>query len=136
MMRILLILPIAALLVASANAGPRETLLGEFATEAKAADPAFTGFSAARGKTLSVTEFALGKPDTPACRTCHTASPTNMGKTRAGKDIQPMAVSVTPDRYTVRKKVAKWFRRNCRSVLGRLCTAQEKGDYLTFMISQ
>ncbi len=59
-----------------------------------------------------------------------------MGETRAGKPIEPMAVSVTPDRYRDPKKVAKWFRRNCQSVLGRECTAPEKGDFLTLMISQ
>ena len=135
-MRTLLILSIAGLLISSASAGPREALLDDLATQAKAADPHFTGFSAARGKTLSLAEFAQGKPDIPACTTCHTASPYKMGQTRAGKLIQPMAVSVTPDRYTNRKKVAKWFRRNCRSVLGRLCTAQEQGDFLTFMVNQ
>ena len=135
-MRTLLILPIAVLLMATANAGPRDDLVAEFATQAKSADPGFAGFSAARGKTFSLKDFAQGKPDTPACTTCHTASPAKEGRTRAGKPIQPMAVSRTPNRYTDRKKVAKWFRRNCRSVLGRLCTAREKGDYLTFMIGQ
>jgi hypothetical protein len=137
-MRTLLILPAAIALLAtvSAEAGPREALLDDLATQAKAADRGFTGFSAPRGKTLSRTMFAQGKPETPACTTCHTASPLKMGETRAGKPIEPMAVSVTPDRYTNPKKVAKWFRRNCKSVLGRECTAQEKGDFLTFMISQ
>lgn len=137
-MRILFILPAAtALLVTvSALAGPREDLLGDLATQAEAADPGFTGFSAPPGETLFRTTFAQGKPDTPACTTCHTASPLKMGESRAGKPIDPMAVSVTPDRYTDPKKVAKWFRRNCKSVLGRECTAQEKGDFLTFMISQ
>jgi len=31
--------------------------------------------------------------------------------------------------------VAKWFRRNCKTVLGRECTAQEKGDILTYLSS-
>jgi hypothetical protein len=132
----LLIVPIAVMLMATANAGPRDALLAELAAQAKAADPGFAGFSADRGRSFSLEEFAQGKPDTPACTTCHTASPHKPGKTRAGKPIEPMAVSVTPDRFTDRKKVAKWFRRNCRSVLGRLCTPREKGDYLTFMISQ
>jgi len=47
-----------------------------------------------------------------------------------------MAVSKTPDRYIDMKKVEKWFRRNCKSVLGRVCTSLEKGDFLTFMSSQ
>ncbi len=137
-MRALLILPAASALLAtvSVEAGPREALLDKFATTAKAADPGFGGFSASRGETLNLTIFAQGKSETPACTTCHTASPLKMGETRAGKPIEPMAVSVMPDRYTDPKKVAKWFRRNCKSVLGRECTAQEKGDFLTFMISQ
>jgi len=44
-----------------------------------------------------------------------------------------MAVSVNPERYQTLKKVEKWFRRNCKSVLGRECTVTEKGDFLTFM---
>ncbi len=137
-MRTLLILPAAIALLSTviAAAEPRGDLLDDFATQAKAADPGFTAFSASRGETLFSTMFAQGKSETPACTTCHSASPLKMGETRAGKPIKPMAASVTPDRYTDPMKVAKWFRRNCKSVLGRECTAQEKGDFLTFMIGQ
>ena len=137
-MRTLLILSaaIALLVTASAEAGPREALLDSFATKARAADPDFAGFSASRGEALSLTMFAQGKSETPACTTCHTDSPLKMGVTRAGKPIEPMAVSKTPNRYTDHRKVAKWFRRNCKSVLGRQCSPREKGDFLTFMINQ
>jgi hypothetical protein len=47
-----------------------------------------------------------------------------------------MAVSIQADRYLDAAKVEKWYRRNCRSVLGRECTAIEKGDFLTFMINR
>ncbi len=93
-------------------------------------------FSSLRGSKLFSSRFTGGKPDTPSCTACHGASPKNSGKTRAGKVIAPMALSKTPDRYTDPKKVAKWFRRNCKSVLGRECTPVEKGDFLTFMMSQ
>lgn len=137
-MRALLILPaaIALLITVSAAAGPRADILNDLATQAKAADSGFTGFSASLGETFFRTRFAQGKPDTPACTACHTASPLNMGETRAGKPIDPMAVSMTPDRFTDPAKVAKWFRRNCKTVLGRECTAQEKGNFLAFMMSQ
>jgi hypothetical protein len=93
-------------------------------------------FSAERGQKLFSGRFAGGKPDTPSCTSCHGSSPQNMGKTRAGKEIAPMALSKTRDRYTDPKKVSKWFRRNCKSVLGRECTPLEKGDFLTFMMNQ
>jgi hypothetical protein len=122
---------------AGAAANPaRDAILANLLKQVKAEDAAFTGFSADRGAAFFAATQTGGKPATPSCTTCHSASPTQAGKTRAGKAIAPMAVSTTPDRYTDAAKVAKWFRRNCKSVLGRECTAQEKGDFLAFMISQ
>jgi len=117
-------------------ASPRQAILDEFSAQARQADQNFKNFSAKRGQELFLSKHSGGKKATPGCTTCHTKSPLNVGKTRAGKAIDPMAVSRTPTRYTDAKKVAKWFRRNCKSVLGRECTAKEKGDYITFMISQ
>ncbi|MFQ5468155.1 MAG: DUF1924 domain-containing protein [Kiloniellaceae bacterium] len=137
-------LPLAALAAgfiltaaAPARAEPgRDAILADLAAQAKAADAGFAGFSAERGKALFSTRHAGGKPETPACTTCHTNDPRNRGKTRVGKVIEPMAVSLTPSRFTEARKVEKWFRRNCRSVLGRVCTPREKGDYITFMMSR
>jgi len=50
--------------------------------------------------------------------------------------IDPMALSVNPERYTDPDKIEKWFLRNCKWTLGRECTAQEKGDVLTYLGSQ
>lgn len=129
---------LAALLPLSAAsiAGPRESLLERYATAAKAADPGFAGFSAARGEAFHNKKFGSGKPDTPACTTCHSGAPRDTGRTPAGKTIEPMAASVSPARYTDAAKVEKWFRRNCNEVLGRECTPLEKGDWLSYMISR
>lgn len=93
-------------------------------------------FSAERGERLFRSRFPDAKPDTPSCAACHTEDPKKSGQTRAGKDIDPMAVSANPTRYTDAAKAEKWFGRNCRNVLGRDCTAVEKGDFITFMLSQ
>lgn len=119
-----------------AAAAPRDDILGQYATAAKAASPAFSGFSAKRGETLHISKFTSGKPATPSCTTCHGDSPRSVGRTPAGKSIEPVAVSVSPARYTDPAKVEKWFRRNCTEVLGRECTPLEKGDWLTYVISQ
>jgi mono/diheme cytochrome c family protein len=123
---------IVAMILSSATfAGPREDLLAQYAAAAKT-----TGFSAARGQTMHTQNFSGGKPDTPSCITCHGKDTRGAGSTRTGKAIEPVALSVTPTRYTDPAKVEKWFKRNCAEVLGRECTPQEKGDWLTFVIGQ
>ena len=115
---------------------PRDAILTEFLSQAKSADPGFAGFSATRGETLFRGNHAGGKPDTPSCTTCHGAAPQDKGRTRAGKEIDPIAVSAAPKRFTDPAEVEKWFGRNCNSVLGRECSAIEKGDFITFMMGQ
>ena len=116
-----------------ASASP---FLDGYAQEAQGQFSTFDGFSSVRGKTLFLNNYASGKPETPACTSCHTKSPTQAGQTRAGKVIAAMATSISPERYSDKDKVEKWFRRNCNSVLGRLCTPLEKGDFITFMKTQ
>ncbi len=130
------LLTLSLFLCGSATAAPRDDILRSLDSAARAADPAFTGFSAARGQTLHTQAFAGGKADTPACTSCHGATPRSSGRTPAGKAVEPMALSLSPSRYSDAAKVDKWFTRNCRDVLGRECTPREKGDWLSFMFSQ
>lgn len=117
-------------------AAPRDELLGQYAAIAKTTAPSFSGFSVARGEKLHVTKFSGGKPETPTCTSCHANNPRSAGRTPAGKTIDPVAVSVSPTRYTDPAKVEKWFKRNCTDVLGRECTPLEKGDWLSYMMNQ
>jgi hypothetical protein len=72
---ILLAATLALTFSATASAGPREDQMAQYASAAKAANPAFAGFSAERGKTLHNQAFTGGKPDTPACTSCHGKDP-------------------------------------------------------------
>ncbi len=121
---------------AGALAAPPAALIERYEAQARAADPAFAGFSVERGESLHRTRYALGKPDTPACTSCHGEDTRAAGKTRTGKLIEPMAPSVVGTRYSDPAKVEKWFKRNCTEVLGRECTPQEKGDWLAWMKTQ
>ena len=125
----ILLAGLSLLAAAPASADPaRDAILKGYATEA-----GVSSFSVEAGKAFFQGTHTGGKPDTPSCTTCHTADPKSPGKTRAGKAIEPMAVSANPGRFTDAATVEKWFRRNCTSVLGRECTAQEKGDVLTYL---
>jgi mono/diheme cytochrome c family protein len=117
-------------------ASGQDAVLSRYAQLAKTSDDKFVDFSADRGKAFYLAVHSEGSSETPSCSTCHTQDPRNMGQTRAGKDIAPMAVSKTPDRFTDFEKTEKWFGRNCKSVLGRECTPIEKGDFISFLSSQ
>lgn len=134
MKRLVLVVCAACLLAGMAGAG-QQAILDHYSAEARAADPGFSGFSAERGKAFFLTQRNIN-PDAPSCHACHTPNPRNPGETRAGQRIEPMAVSVTPSRFTDLAKVEKWFRRNCDTVLKRECTPAEKGDFIAFMSSQ
>lgn len=118
----MLALPLLAVGVSAAT----QALLEELAVNA--AEP----FSAEAG---SATWFkdANGR----SCTSCHTDSVHAQGRhERTGKVIEPMAPSVNPERLTKRKKINKWFLRNCKWTFGRECTAQEKGDILVWLSQQ
>lgn len=101
------------------------------AYEADGAGP----FDAERGKAMWTQKFTHAKADKPrSCATCHTDNPRNTGKhARTGKAIEPLAPSVNPKRLTEVREIEKWFMRNCKWTVGRECTAQEKGDILSYL---
>jgi hypothetical protein len=71
-----------------------------------------------------------------ACATCHGDSPTASGRHAAtGRAIEPLAPAFNPARFTDPAKVEKWFRRNCRDVAGRECSASEKADVIAWLSS-
>lgn len=115
----------------------RDAILADLAAQAKQADAAFADFSEDRGAAFFRATQPGGDRKTAACTACHTDDPKKPGQNaKTGKPIDPMAVSVNPARFTVKDDVEKWFRRNCKEVLGRECTPLEKGDFITFMASQ
>jgi hypothetical protein len=126
----------AALTVLAAMAPAQKTVYEGYLSAAKQTDPAFSGFSAERGRTFFYAKHAGGKEDSPSCTSCHTSDLKKPGKSRAGKEIAPMAPSVNPERFTNARDVEKWFTRNCPDVLGRECTVMEKGDALAYLLSQ
>ena len=52
-----------------------------------------------------------------------------------GKTIGAMAPAFNPERFTDPAKTEKWFRRNCNDVVGRECTAGEKADVLSWLLT-
>jgi mono/diheme cytochrome c family protein len=98
---------------------------------ARAADPAFSGFSAERGAKF----FHARHGRDWSCSSCHTADPRADGRhIVTGKALAPLAPTANAARFRNPARTDKWFRRNCNDVLGRECTAVEKGDVLAYLL--
>ena len=70
------------------------------------------------------------------CASCHGETPTKVSKhASTGKAIDPLAPAANPDAFTDAARVDKWFRRNCKDVLSRECTAAEKSDVIAFLLA-
>jgi hypothetical protein len=111
------------------SAGTIEERLAAYQAEG-AAD-----FSAERGKEMWFQSFTQVQGERPrSCTSCHGNNARVSGKhASTGKPIKPMAPSINPERFTDAAKIEKWFKRNCKWTLDRECTAQEKGDFLSYL---
>lgn len=118
----------------SAQSDQSNVVLKVYKKEAQKLIPDFKEFSIKGGR-LIYTKVEISKKDLVSCSTCHTSDPRKVGRTRANKDIEPLAPVINPNRFTNYKKVEKWFSRNCKDVLNRPCTLQEKGDFITYLMS-
>ena len=122
----------ASTTVTTVQAQGASDLLAALERAARSEQPSFGGFSAERGKTF----FAQSHGGDWSCASCHTGDPRAAGRHAVtGKPIEPLAPSAHAARLTDAAKVDKWFRRNCRDVLARECTAAEKGDVVAYLVS-
>ena len=98
------------------------------------AQAAGSAVSAAQGERLFRMKSAHGEAG--SCSACHTDDPKATGRhVRTHKAIDPLAPVANPARFTDPAKVEKWFGRNCKEVLDRACSPQEKADFAAYMIS-
>jgi len=71
-----------------------------------------------------------------SCASCHENPPNHSTKhIVTGKVIKPLTPNNNPERFVDQAKVDKWFKRNCNDVLARECTAQEKADVLSWLLT-
>ena len=110
---------------------PADALRGHEAN-ARAADPAFAGFSVERGAEF----FQARQGGEWSCASCHTVDPRADGRhVVTGKALAPLAPARNAARFGDPAKTEKWFKRNCNDVLGRECTPAEKGNVLAWLVS-
>jgi hypothetical protein len=124
-----------ASLAAHADVESAQKLADKYAVIAKNIDPASKGVSADDGKAFFNRELTIrGKQI--ACASCHTTNPADIGKHAVTKKaIQPLAPAVNPKRFSNLDKVEKNFEKHCLDIISRDCTAQEKANFIAYLIS-
>ena len=116
---------ILAAAAAASAATPAELLAGYRSAAGGSAD-------AQRGQRF----FATRQGGEWSCASCHGTLPTAEGRhAGTGKTIAPLAPAFNPERFTDPAKVEKWFRRNCKDVAARECSAGEKADVMAWLTS-
>ncbi len=106
----------------------------EYGQAAKSLNPKST-LSADAGRAFYIKKVVVGGKDI-SCSSCHTDNPVNTGKhIDTGKPIKPLAISANPAAFSDVKKVETNFAKHCRDLYQKDCSAQDKGDYLTYLLS-
>jgi len=128
--------PAAALLIAALLGGVHGTAVAADTTPQEQ----FARFRAAAGTPASVERgksfFDSTHGNDWSCSTCHGMPPVREGThATTRKAIEPLAPAANPRAFTSTTRVDKWLRRNCRDVLDRDCTDQEKADLMAYLLS-
>lgn len=130
-MKRLLVLPLAVACGLAAAETPRQ-LIDTYTAEAAAQAAGFHP-SAQRGGEFFAKKFGVSEK-MPACVACHTENPAQIGRHAVtGKEIKPLAPVANGERFTDTAKAEKWFRRNCKEVVGRECSPAEKADVVKYL---
>ena len=106
----------------------------QYAAHVQGIDPSYK-LTAEAGRAFYLKKYTR-KAKEESCSTCHTDSPANKGKhSDTGKAIQPLSPVVNNKRFSNLQHVEKNFTKHCQDIIGRDCTPQEKGNYITYLLT-
>ncbi len=119
---------------AHADVATAQKLADKYTGIAKGIDKGFTP-SAEDGKVFFNRQIGL-QGHKVSCASCHTSNPADNGKhVVTGKLIRPLAPAVNAKRFTDLEKVEDKFVEHCNDITGSDCTAQEKANFITYLIT-
>lgn len=127
---------------AFADVETAKELVNRYATISKMQDQNYPGVSADEGKIFfnrKVIQFRSSNKQNKAiaCASCHTSNPKDVGKhIVTGKKILPLSPLANPKRFSDIEKVEKQFDKHCNEVVGSDCSAQEKANYIAYLIKE
>ncbi len=125
----------ASVMSAHADVESAHKLANKYLGIARAINPDYKDFSVEDGKAFFNRELTV-KGKQVACASCHTANPADPGKhIVTGKPIRPLSPVVNAKRFADLDKVEKNFTSHCNDIIGRDCTAQEKANFIAYLLT-
>lgn len=122
---------------AQANVANAEKLVSIYSAIAKNSNPSYVGASVTDGKFFFNRKIKLGNGKEMACASCHTTNPADEGKhIVTGKSIRPLSPVVNEKRFADFDKVEAKFTQHCKDIIGSDCTAQEKANYIAYLLTE
>jgi hypothetical protein len=120
---------------AQADVASAQKLADKYAGIAKTINPSFTSPSAEEGKVFFNREIGV-KGKKVSCSSCHTTSPADNGKdVVTHKLIRPLSPVTNPKRFSDLDKVEEKFVQHCNDITGSDCTAQDKANFIAYLIT-
>ncbi|MEN5387541.1 DUF1924 domain-containing protein [Aliarcobacter skirrowii] len=114
-----------------------DDFLNSLKQEVLKVDSSFKDFDFKRGEEIFLSKHIGKKGELISCASCHG---TNLYETNqnyfTGKQIDALSPKANPKRFTDKKEIEKWLKRNFNDVYNREGTALEKGDVITYIINK
>lgn len=126
-----------AVFSAQADVENAEKLARKYSAIAKNINAHYSGPSAAEGKLFFNQKIKLFNGKKMACASCHTINPADSGKNIiTSKKIPPLSPAIYSKRFSNLDKVEDQFTQHCNDILGNDCTAEQKADFITYLITE
>ncbi len=125
----------------AANVKTARQAASDYAIHAQKQDPNVV-LSAEAGqafytKKIIITQEGKLKGKEVSCAACHTDNPAANGKHMvSGKKLPPMAPSVNSKRFKDIGKSNKGFSDHCRDLYGKDCSAADKSNFITYVLTK
>ena len=114
-----------------------DDFLNSLKQEVLKVDSSFKDFDFKRGEEIFLSKHIGKKGELISCASCHG---TNLYEANqnyfTGKQIDALSPKANPKRFTDKKVIEKWLKRNFNDVYNREGTALEKGDVITYIINK
>jgi hypothetical protein len=133
----IVLLALLGLTAISAQASIANELVIIYHTQAIAENKDFAGPSAEEGKAFFNNKVKTADGKETACASCHTANPADNGKNIVtGKVIKPLSPVINTKRFSDFDKVEAKFSQHCFDILGIDCTAAQKANYISYVLTE